>query len=121
MQGRTVLITGATAGSGYETARLLARRGADLIITGRAREGQRRRVATIQRESAVGSVDFIRADHSTVASRRRQRVVSQLASGLPVSSSVLRPLRTIIQPVPETLSAVLGAPSSRSWVTVRRQ
>jgi hypothetical protein len=33
----------------------------------------------------------------------------------------LRPLSTIIQPVPETLSAVFGEPSSWSWVTVRRQ
>ncbi len=42
-------------------------------------------------------------------------------SGLPVSSSVFRPLRTIIQPWPETPSAVSGEFSSRSCVTVSRQ
>jgi NAD(P)-dependent dehydrogenase (short-subunit alcohol dehydrogenase family) len=66
LQGRTVLITGATAGIGYETTRLLARRGADRIITGRDAGRAEEAVATIQRESGVGSVDFIRADHSTV-------------------------------------------------------
>jgi FlaA1/EpsC-like NDP-sugar epimerase len=35
MQGRTVLVTGATRGIGYETARALARSGARVIITGR--------------------------------------------------------------------------------------
>jgi retinol dehydrogenase 12 len=66
MQGRTILVTGATAGIGYETARLLARRGADLIITGRDAGRGEEAVATIRRESGAGSVDFIRADHSTV-------------------------------------------------------
>src|SRR5206468_2927720 len=43
------------------------------------------------------------------------------ASGSPVSSSVFSPLRTSIQPTPDTLAAVLGAPSSRSCTTVSRE
>jgi NAD(P)-dependent dehydrogenase (short-subunit alcohol dehydrogenase family) len=66
MQGRTVLITGATAGIGYETARLLARRGADVIITGRDAGRGEDAVVAIRRESGPGSVEFIQADHSTV-------------------------------------------------------
>ena len=39
-------------------------------------------------------------------------------SGRPVSRSVFNPLSTIIQPAPDTLSAVFGAFSRRSWMTV---
>jgi retinol dehydrogenase 12 len=35
MSGKTVLITGATSGIGYETAREIARRGADIVFTAR--------------------------------------------------------------------------------------
>ena len=35
MQGRTILVTGGTGGIGYQTARVLARWGAQVIITGR--------------------------------------------------------------------------------------
>ena len=45
----------------------------------------------------------------------------QSARGLPVSSSVFRPDSTIIQPWPETDSAVMGAPSSWSCTTRSRQ
>ena len=48
--GRTVLITGGTGGIGYQTARALVRRGANVIITGREAEAGERAAATIQRE-----------------------------------------------------------------------
>jgi hypothetical protein len=40
---------------------------------------------------------------------------------VPVSRTVFSPLSTIIQPGPETLAAVLGAPPRRSCTTVSRQ
>jgi NADP-dependent 3-hydroxy acid dehydrogenase YdfG len=41
MRARTVLLTGATAGIGYQTARVLAERGAQVPITGRDTERER--------------------------------------------------------------------------------
>jgi hypothetical protein len=43
--------------------------------------------------------------------------LSKVVSGSPVSTRVFRPLMISIQP-PETLAAVFGDPSSRSWTTV---
>ena len=49
-------------------------------------------------------------------SRRRGALLPapQPVIGVPVSTSVFRPLSTIIHPSPETFSAVLGEPSSLS-------
>jgi retinol dehydrogenase 14 len=66
MRGRTVLITGATAGIGYETARVLAGRGAQVVITGRDAGRGATAVAAIQRECGHELVTFVQADHSTV-------------------------------------------------------
>lgn len=41
LNGRTVLVTGATTGIGYETARLLAERGATVLVHGRTAEEAR--------------------------------------------------------------------------------
>ncbi|WP_306318941.1 MULTISPECIES: SDR family NAD(P)-dependent oxidoreductase [unclassified Streptomyces] len=41
LSGRTVLVTGATSGIGYETARLLAERGATVLVHGRTAEEAR--------------------------------------------------------------------------------
>jgi retinol dehydrogenase-14 len=65
-RGRTALITGATAGIGYETARVLAERGAQVVITGRDTERGQRAAAAIRIVSGNERVSFLHADHSTV-------------------------------------------------------
>jgi NAD(P)-dependent dehydrogenase (short-subunit alcohol dehydrogenase family) len=66
MGEHTVLITGATAGIGYQTARALAQRGAQVIITGRDAGRGEKAAAAIQSECSHSTVRFLRADHSTV-------------------------------------------------------
>ena len=78
---QTVLVTGATGGIGRQTARALARSGAEVIITGRDPDTGERAAAAIARESGINSVTFLQADHSTVggnqdlADRVRARVL----------------------------------------------
>lgn len=66
MRGRTVLITGATGGIGYETARVLAGQGAQVVITGRDVGRGQTAVGAIRRECGHELVTFLQADHSTV-------------------------------------------------------
>jgi NAD(P)-dependent dehydrogenase (short-subunit alcohol dehydrogenase family) len=67
----TVLVTGGTGGIGYQTARALARRGAQLIITGREADAGEHAAAAIRRESGQASVSFLQVDHATVAGNRQ--------------------------------------------------
>src|SRR5258705_6116321 len=60
--GRTALITGATAGIGYAIALQLAREGADVIVHGRNAERGAKAVKEI--ENAGGRARFIAADLS---------------------------------------------------------
>src|SRR5260370_5289828 len=69
LQGQRVLVTGATAGIGQEAAKLFARRGASVIITGRDTERGALTVAAIGAQG--GRAEFIAADLTDIESVRR--------------------------------------------------
>jgi NAD(P)-dependent dehydrogenase (short-subunit alcohol dehydrogenase family) len=69
LQDQRVLVTGATAGIGQEAAKLFARRGAGVIITGRDTERGAQTVAAIEAEG--GRAEFIAADLNDIESVRR--------------------------------------------------
>jgi retinol dehydrogenase-14 len=69
MQGKTVVITGATSGIGTETARALAEMGARVVMINRnprKAEG----VAEDLRRTATGSIELVQGDMSSFASIR---------------------------------------------------
>jgi NAD(P)-dependent dehydrogenase (short-subunit alcohol dehydrogenase family) len=68
LQNQRVLVTGATAGIGQETAKLFARRGATLVLTGRDTVRGAQTVAVIEAEGA--RAEFIAADLNDVESVR---------------------------------------------------
>lgn len=67
MQGKTVLVTGATNGIGFYAARELARMGARTIIVSRSAEKCAVSVAQIIKETANQQVEYIAADLSNKA------------------------------------------------------
>ena len=71
MDGKRVLITGATAGIGRVTARALGKAGAEVILVGRNAQRGHEAVAEIARLSGVNRASFFRADLSVQADVRR--------------------------------------------------
>jgi NAD(P)-dependent dehydrogenase (short-subunit alcohol dehydrogenase family) len=69
LQDQRVLVTGATAGIGQEAAKLFARRGASVVITGRDTERGAQTVAAIEAEG--GRAEFIAADLNDIKSVQR--------------------------------------------------
>jgi NAD(P)-dependent dehydrogenase (short-subunit alcohol dehydrogenase family) len=70
MQGRTVLVTGATSGIGFHTAQALARMGARVVVTGRDETRGRDAVRELRRLAGHDDVDFLAVDHATLAGNR---------------------------------------------------
>lgn len=68
MQNKTVVVTGGTNGIGLETARGLARAGADVHIIGRSQERIDAAVASIKASTDKGSIRGWKADLSSQAS-----------------------------------------------------
>jgi len=71
MEGKVVLITGATNGIGEVTARELAVMGADVVIVGRSRERCLATVERIQKHTGRSNVSFIVADLSKMGDVRQ--------------------------------------------------
>src|SRR3984893_1379788 len=69
LQDQRVLVTGATAVIGQEAAKLSARRGAAVVITGRDTQRGAQTVAAIEAEG--GRAEFIAADLNDIKSVRR--------------------------------------------------
>ena len=67
MQGKTVIVTGATSGIGYVAARELARKGAQIVLVSRSAEKCAQSVEKIKQETGNSRVEFIPADLSTNA------------------------------------------------------
>jgi retinol dehydrogenase-12 len=71
MQGKVCLVTGATAGIGLVTARELARKGARVILVGRATERCSRAAEEIRALTGSTAVEWLVADLSLQADVRR--------------------------------------------------
>jgi len=71
MAGKRVLVTGATSGVGLETARALARAGAEVIVVGRNPEKTKAVVADLKATTGNHTVSFLLADLSSMAQVRK--------------------------------------------------
>ena len=68
--GRTFLVTGANTGIGFETARVLARRGARVLLGCRSEERAAGAIARIHAESPEADLEFLALDQADLASVR---------------------------------------------------
>lgn len=71
LENSNILITGASDGLGKETARMLAARGAHLILHGRNAEKTLQVMQTLQAETGNARIEIILADFSSLAQVRR--------------------------------------------------
>ncbi|MCB9418627.1 MAG: SDR family oxidoreductase [Ardenticatenaceae bacterium] len=71
MQGKIVMVTGASAGIGKITAQELARRGAHVVMVARSRERGEEALAEIQKATGSHQLDLLLADLSSQESIRQ--------------------------------------------------
>lgn len=70
MRGKVCVVTGATAGIGYETALALAGKGAQVVVVGRNAEKGAATVAQIKQATGNTGVHFVKADMASQTSIR---------------------------------------------------
>jgi retinol dehydrogenase-14 len=71
MEGQVCVVTGSSGGIGFETARGLAKKGAEVVIVGHHRGRGEGAVARIREEYPAAAVDFVLADLSRLDEVRR--------------------------------------------------
>jgi retinol dehydrogenase 12 len=81
LAGKVCLVTGATNGIGFTTARALARLGANVWVHGRDPERGRRAAEDIIRESGNRDVRFVQADFARLEDVRR--LAAEVQAGTP--------------------------------------
>jgi NAD(P)-dependent dehydrogenase (short-subunit alcohol dehydrogenase family) len=97
LHDQRVLVTGATAGIGQEAAKLFARRGAAVIVTGRDTHRGAQTVAAIEAEG--GRAEFIAADLNDIESVRRLAEQAGEVDVLVNNAAALAPRPTLEQDV----------------------
>ncbi|MFI6169158.1 SDR family NAD(P)-dependent oxidoreductase [Nocardia sp. NPDC051052] len=97
LQGKTALVTGGTSGIGLATARLLARAGADVVITGRDVVRGKNAEHAAQEDGAVRFIPADLADLDSVAELSRQSgpvdILVNNAGAFPTALTVEQSLR----------------------------
>lgn len=79
LAGRTVLVTGATSGIGFRTAKMLAQRDAVVYVTGRNEDRGREAERELRTSAGHDGVHFVRVDSATVGENQRlaERVLAE--------------------------------------------
>ena len=70
MKSKNVLVTGATAGIGFYTAKAIASMGAEVLVTGRDERRGQEAARGLRRAAGHDGVRFLPADHSNVGGNR---------------------------------------------------
>jgi short-subunit dehydrogenase len=105
----TALITGASSGIGAIYADRLARRGYDLILTGR--DGAKLSALAAQLETSTGrKIDTITADLAVTADLRRveQRLATDASISMLVNNAGLGAVKSLVDSTPEELDALIN-------------
>ena len=71
MSGKIVMVTGATAGIGLQTAKDIAKMNAKVVIVGRNLQKTKGVVADIKRETGNKNIEYLLADLSSLADMRQ--------------------------------------------------
>jgi NAD(P)-dependent dehydrogenase (short-subunit alcohol dehydrogenase family) len=89
LTGKTYLVTGATSGLGFETARVLAGQGADVLLTGRTEAAAREAAARIGARSTGLALDLL-VPESVVACARTVSALGIALDGLVCNAGIMR-------------------------------
>lgn len=97
--GRTIIVTGANTGIGFEAARLLAGKGARVLLACRGEEKAAAAIARIRQETPGADLAFLPLDQADLASVRR---AAELASAEPRLDVLLNNAGVMFPPLTRT-------------------